>query len=503
MDRRFRMMRHVHNETVLFAMRQYHKLKHDKAYNLALKGYRKAKAGAASAAKAGHLSAEDAEAFIRRACKPWLEKMNGRVSYFALTKAGLESYAAVMQHAFKNHLGSQQVQKEADRVYAGVKKLLYGGGKQLRLKKLNGFTTISNKSLSGAYYTDEAHPSPLKKHEQVYPRQFDWLGICAKVRADWDDPYVMESLAHKISYVEIKRRMFSDGWHYSILLYLNGGAPERTAIGRGDAGLDPGVSTMAAESAGKVLLEELAPRCREYDKETASLQKRIDRSLRLTNPDNYSADGTVKKGRHKWKTSRQCAKNKRKLSQLFRQKHEYTVNEHRRLVKKVLAMGDVFHIEKMDYPALAKRSKKLDRRSEAVKLRKAKHQEVLVRKYKRKKRFGKSISDRSPGLFVSLLTEAAGRYGGRVIMVDTRKCKASQYDHAADAYVNHPLSQRKKLVGGKEVLRDPYSAFILRHSDAEGTHDREGCIKDFDTFIEKQAAMMAEAPSRRPACFGF
>ena len=47
---------------------------------------------------------------------------------------------------FSKLLSSQQVQAEADRVWCGVERCLFGNGKELHFKKLMDFDTIGGKS---------------------------------------------------------------------------------------------------------------------------------------------------------------------------------------------------------------------------------------------------------------------------------------------------------------------------------------------------------------------
>ena len=48
------------------------------------------------------------------------------------------------------------------------------------------------------------------------------------------------------------------------------------------------------------------------------------------------------------------------------------------------------------------------------------------------------------------------------------------------------LSDRVKIIDGKKVQRDLYSAFLLNNYKDEEAIDREKCIKEFDNFIKQQ-----------------
>ena len=63
-----------------------------------------------------------------------------------LSKASLERYLKVCGKQFSKLLSSQQVQTEADRVWNGVAKCLFGNGKNLHFKKYMDFDTIGGKS---------------------------------------------------------------------------------------------------------------------------------------------------------------------------------------------------------------------------------------------------------------------------------------------------------------------------------------------------------------------
>lgn len=61
--------------------------------------------------------------------------------------------------------------------------------------------------------------------------------------------------------------------------------------------------------------------------------------------------------------------------------------------------------------------------------------ETIVNKkgrYKRKKRFGKSIGNRAPAMYLSIIEWKLGYLGKGLHYVDTVSFKASQYDHVSN-----------------------------------------------------------------------
>ena len=131
----------------------------------------------------------------------------------------------------------------------------------------------------------------------------------------------------------------------------------------------------------------------------------------------------------------------------------------------------------------------------------------VIQKYKRKKRFGRSINRRAPARFLLELKRKAEAVGGVYAEVDTKEFKASQYNHVTDTYEKIPLSQREKEIGKRKVQRDLYSAFLIRNADLDFKHpDREKCEYEFEYFADMQDQLilkMKENGLSMRQCFGF
>ena len=131
----------------------------------------------------------------------------------------------------------------------------------------------------------------------------------------------------------------------------------------------------------------------------------------------------------------------------------------------------------------------------------------VIQKYKRKKRFGRSINRRAPARFLLELERKVKAVGGVYAEVDTKEFKASQYNHVTDAYEKIPLSQREKEIGKRKVQRDLYSAFLIRNADLDFKHpDREKCEYEFEDFANLQDQLilkMKESGLSMRQCFGF
>lgn len=500
MEKRFHALSHVHNVMVKHAKKLLKQLRFHKEYQDLRKQY-------AVFGKKQGLS--PVEAKQKKQLSAAMKEIRSGMGF---SDAGFQSYLKVCGKQFSKCLSSQQVQKEASRVWVGTQKVLFGDGKDIHFKKYMDFDTIAGKTNTNGVKFDKDTLS------------ISWLGLsipCRQPRKASDAAYTAESLDHKVSYCEIVRKMFPNGWNYYVIVYLDGDAPikhRRPVLHHADRrevcaaknrmGIDPGVSTIAGVSGTAAVLEELAPECKRYAKKITVLQAKMDRSRRAMNPDKYDRDGRVKKGcKGKWVYSNTYIKDCRRLKSLYRQKAAYTKQSHEGLANRLLEDSVHFIVEDMSYKSLQKRAKKTERQEKVSDIAQKDGTTKSIHKYKRKKRFGKSLNNRAPAMFLSILEKKALTLGGSFVKVDIRSYKASQYDHTTDSYGKVPLSQRSKVIRGHEVQRDLYSAFLIRNSNDAFDHpDRVRCIDSFETFLDMQDKLLADMKSRQVSmkqCFGF
>ena len=118
-------------------------------------------------------------------------------------------------------------------VPTGENMLLYGGGKQIHFKKERNFSTISGKSNSNGVRFNRGTFS------------IEWTGLKIECDISRDIDYIRESLGNnKVKYCELKRLMFLNGWHYYVIIYLDGDAPRKYIESKKSCmGIDPGIRT--------------------------------------------------------------------------------------------------------------------------------------------------------------------------------------------------------------------------------------------------------------------
>ena len=91
-----------------------------------------------------------------------------------------------------------------------------------------------------------------------------------------------------------------------------------------DAAIDPSTKsiTVAYGYGGKVEKIDISARLKKDQREVRRLQRVQDRSRRATNPDNYNAGGTVKKGPKLWRKSKNYLELQTELSDALRRAPE-------------------------------------------------------------------------------------------------------------------------------------------------------------------------------------
>lgn len=311
----------------------------------------------------------------------------------------------------------------------------------------------------------------------------EWKGLKLPIKFSPNNIYETEMLSHRVKYVRILRKngKTKDRWYAQLSLECNPiikynaetGEPIHP-VGYGVVGLDIGPQTLAYSSANEVNLIELADRVQNIEQEKRRIRRKMDRSRRSSNPDNYNEDGTIKRGvKLTHNKSKRYDKLQRELAYIQSYQADIRKRQHIDLANHLLSLGDCFRIERMNWNALARRAKET-----AI--------SEKTGKYKRKKRFGKSVANKAPGAFVEILKQKCNSLGLTGVQQIETTAKASQYNHQSKEYKAKSLSQRwNYMPDGNRIQRDLYSAFLLQHCDpASKKIDQESLEQDYPQFVQ-------------------
>lgn len=285
----------------------------------------------------------------------------------------------------------------------------------------------------------------------------------------------------EISYCRIVRKFVRSKYKFYVQAVFKGAPPTKFnkdtgeikhSLGDGDVGLDIGTSTIAISSKSDVKLLILADKVQNIEDEKRRLLRKMDRSRRTTNPENYNEDGTIKKqGNMKviWNRSNHYIKYQNQLKELYRKQVDVRKYQHECLANYIVSLGNNIYVEQMNFAGLQKKAIKTEKNDSG--------------KFKRKKRFGKSLANRAPAMLMTIINRKLAYYGLELVEINTFKAKASQFNHTTGEYHKKSLSQRWNDLNGIRIQRDLYSAFLIMNiSDDLECFDIEKCNDRFDNF---------------------
>ena len=453
--------RQVYNACLGEALKRLHKIQHDKAYGLLLQELKPVKQKLQTLEKLEKLPIEQIRELKRQKSFIQSELKSIELQY-GYSDYQLQAWTTGCSKHFRGHIGSLEIQKLATRAFHAVEKLHYHTAKKVHFRCKGELISIENKSnKTGLRWMDG---------------KVIWHGLELDIKIHKKDKYAKDALKNRVKYLRILPKTIRGKERYFVQFILEGYPPVKvhTVLGSINerVGIDPGTSTMAISSEYDVRLEELAPDTAVDERKLRTLQRAMDRSRRASNPENYNPDGTIKKGRKTWVYSNRYRKLAAKRKEVYRRMAAKRKESHENLASKVIAIGLDVRVEEMKYQALQKRAKQTTVSQKNGKLNK-------------KKRFGKSLGNRAPAMFLSILDRKLHYYGQELKKINTRELKASQFNHVTGEYVKKELKERWNIINGHKVQRDLYSAFLLENTNEDlKTLNMERINQRYEGFLE-------------------
>lgn len=403
----------------------------------------------------------------KKSDKPILKQIDQIRKEYGLTGYSLHADVKEMQKHFKKNVDSFTAQKIATTLWKSYDKLFYGNGKRVYYKKYGDMNSLEGKSNSTGIRLVDKH--------------LIWNGLNIPVVIDWNNPYEYQAMQSEISYCRIIRKFVRNKYKFYVQVVFKGTPPTKFnkktgeikhSLGEGDVGLDIGTSTIAVSSNTDVKLLILADKVQNIEDEKRRLSRKMDRSRRATNPENYNEDGTIKKQGSKkviWNKSNHYVKYQNQLKELYRKQADVRKYQHECLANYIVSLGRNIYIEQMNFAGLQKKAAKTEKNDSG--------------KFKRKKRFGKSLANRAPAMLMTIINRKLAYHELELIEINTSKAKASQFNHITGEYHKKSLSQRWNDLNGIKIQRDLYSAFLIMNiSDDLESFDIEKCNARFGNF---------------------
>ena len=375
---------------------------------------------------------------------------------------------------FSDNVGSSvAVHGIASQVWTAFDRLFYGNGKAVHFKRQGDMQSLRGYSVAGKSGGVEI----------IFRGSYiEWKGLKLPLKLDKDNAYEQEMLQRRVKYCRIVKKEGKHKTRWYVQLMLEGKpalkcdqatGEVRHPVGNGTVGIDIGPQAIAYAAETEASLQELADGVRNIEREKRLIQRKLDRSRRATNPDNFAADGTIKRGvKLNWKKSKRYMRLQHELAHLQRQQAETRKRQHTELANHLLSLGDCFYVEDMEWPALTHRAKET-----AI--------SEKTGRYKRKKRFGKSVANKAPAMLIGLLDQKLKSRGLDGVVKVKTTVRASQFNHISGEYQKKPLGQRwNDMPDGRRIQRDLYSAFLLQHMNAaQDGFDVAALNRDYENFV--------------------
>ena len=391
------------------------------------------------------------------------KQLNEIYKQYNLNEYSFHSDVKNMQKHFKDNIDSFTAQKIATNLWKAYDKLLFGNGNSIHYKKYDTFNSFEGKSNStGIRFKDN---------------NLIWNGLNIPVIIDYKNPYESQALESEVAYCRIVRKFVRNKYKFYLQIVFKGIAPIKInkqtgevkhTLGNGNIGIDIGTQTVAYSSKTDVKIYELADRVQNIEKQKRILLRKLDRSRRACNPNNYNEDGTIKRGiKLVWNKSNKYIKTQNELREIQRKQACIRKQSHEKLANHILTLGDRVLVETMQFQGLQKRAKNTTINKNG--------------KFNKKKRFGKSLANKAPAMLIEIINRKLKYNGLEILKINTQKVKASQYNHFIDDYNKKELSDRWNE--SIEIQRDIYSAFIIMNvNDDLETINKQLCNDTYDNF---------------------
>ena len=454
LEKRFNAGSNIYNLCLDHCIKQLNKLKRDKEYRKSVKALKTVK----RKLEKKNLPQDEIKRLkdIKVSCTNKIRELEKEYQF---TENDIQKYAKVPREFIGKILNSAIVQNIASTTFDAVKKIQYKKAKKVKFKKKGEILLEGKNNKTGLIF--DIRTMKLK------------LGKKLSCNLKTIDERQRNCFKNRIKFCRVLKRYIRGRKRYFLQIVFEGIPETDFQLGEGEVGLDIGTSTVAVSSDDEVKLLKLSETEQEA-KKIRILQRSLDRKRKMANPDNYDENGKVKKKRKEWKLSKNYFKELNRLKEIYRKKRVKDNQYKNLLVKFILSQGDTVKTEKTSVNSWKSKSKK-------TVINKTNGKNIS------KKRFGKSVNNNAPGIFLRKIEEKLSYFGKELIKINPFKTKASQFNHISQEFKKCSLEVRfKELIKGIVVQRDLYSAFLIKNVENLSEYNMEKINRQFEEFYEKQ-----------------
>lgn len=460
LEKSFHIVNSAYNEALRFGLRRFEAMKQNKQYQKLLE--------------------------LRRdkPSKEYDQALAELRKSYGLTEFGLSNRLSQQRKKLNSpyqQLNSGELQVIAGQAYQSLENVLFYRIKPSRVRLRSKHDL--NVSYRNRVNTTGTRLTPSNRKGYIYRLYIRKRSTFVDIPAKAFNKYQQMSLlrSEKIKYVQIIRKTIRGRKVYFLQIVCQGLPISKVSKGEGVLGIDPGISTIAYASDTGVALVDLVPNdVNRKERLMRYLDRQIERSQRVNNPECYHNNGTIKKGtKFKHPSNRQMRLRVRRLK-AYRSLSEERKKLQGRLVNHLLPQASIIKMEDLNVNGLQRRSREL-------------RINPKTNRPFSKKRYGKSVFRAAPSAFKRALLTKAHQLGIDVKIISPKDIKPSQYNHLTQTFEKKTLSTRMYDLTEEwtDVQRDLYSAFLIGHIE-NGSYQQEQLIQDFPEFYKQMKAFLQQ-----------
>ena len=261
----------------------------------------------------------------------------------------LQAYATIVSNNAKwiaDKIDSNTQQKLATRAFKASERVLFGRARQVRFKVSNRFRSMEGKTNKQGIRW---------KEDSLIWGKLKLKGIIAP-----SNLVIQHGLNSPIKYVRLLWRELNGKrrWYAQIICEGLPYQKPQNYVFDGVVGLDINISNIAVVADNAAGLLPFAEGIPAFEREIQLLQRKMQRSQKTNNPENYQPDfaakkgrktvtkkGKAKKGRRRWNKSKTYIKTAAKKRELERRKAAYAKSQNRKVVNEILRHGNQIKTE--------------------------------------------------------------------------------------------------------------------------------------------------------------
>ena len=484
LEKSLRISNSAYNEALSFGLKRFEALKRNSTYQALLDARRLALKGIAKLEKA-----EKTAKGLKQQVKCYNKALSRLRKAYSLTEFGLSAHLSQQRRkpgSPYQQFNAGEIQVIAGQAYKTLEKVLFYQIKPHKVRFRSKFDL--DVSFRNRVNTTGTRLEPSDKKDIAYRLYIHKTSTFVDIPVKAFNRYQQISLlrSEKIKYVQIIRKNIRGKKVYYLQIVCQGFPPSKVTKGEGVVGIDPGISTVAFASSSEVALVDLVPKnITQKEKLLKQLDRKIERSQRVNNPECYKENGTIKKGVRFKRPSKRQMRLRNRRRQVYRSLSEERKKLHGQLVNRIVSQASHIKVEDLNVKGLQKRSRDI------------RINPKTNRPYS-KKRFGKAIFRAAPSSFRTALETRALQLGIDVEVISPKDVKPSQYNHITQTFDKKSLSTRVYDLSDDYpgVQRDLYSAFLIGHIE-KGHYQQEQLNQDFPDFYEQMKAFLQQTPKTK------